>query len=166
MPGTDTDDRLADLPITTEKAAAQLDDKQHLLYEDHRKKLARWALTMGKNPARADGYAPETVKMRLYRLDKFYRFIWDNNEFTLDASPDHADDWMRHLAKTDNSQTYNAACEKAVKMLFKWRRDEYAETITWDPVITFSSNTAGTTPRHYFALDTLNRLFIIGLWIF
>jgi integrase len=163
MASTDSNHRLADLPITTEKAAAQLDDKQQLLYEDHRKKLARWALTMGKNPARADGYARETVKMRLYRLDKFYRFIWDAHGFTLDASPDYADDWMRELAKTDNSQTYNAACQKAVKMLFKWRRDEYAEAISWDPVITFSSNTAGTTSRHYFALDTLNRLATASL---
>lgn len=46
------------------------------------------------------------------------------NGFTLKVSTDHADAWTRHLAKTDTSQTYKAACQKAVKMLFKWRQDE------------------------------------------
>lgn len=156
---SDTDTDLDDLPIVTDQSAARLTDRHELLYRDHREKLARWAITMGKNPKRADGYAPTTVKQRLFRLDRFNRFVWDEHDtFTLDLGTAEADDWMRHLAKTDNTQTYNAACQKAVKLLFKWRQDEYAEAISWDPVITFSSNTAGTTPRHYFALDTLNRL--------
>jgi hypothetical protein len=29
-----------------------------------------------KTPAKAEGYTEETVKMRLYRLDKFSRFVW------------------------------------------------------------------------------------------
>jgi integrase len=159
MSPSDDGDRLDGLPIVTKGSAAQLDDKQQLLYEDHRKKLARWALTMGKTPAKAEGYARETVKMRLYRLDKFYRFVWNRRGgFTVEVSTEDADAWSRHLAKTDNTQTYNAAYQKGVKMLFKWRRDEYGEPISWDPVITFSSNTSATASRHYFALDTLTRL--------
>jgi integrase len=78
--------------------------------------------------------------------------------FTLNITTEHADAWTTHLAKTDNTQTYNATCQKAVKMLFKWRRDEHADPVQWDPVIAFSSNTSSTVSRHYFALDTLKEL--------
>jgi integrase len=156
---SDTETDLENLPIVTDQSAVQLADRHELLYRDHREKLARWAITMGKNPKRADGYAPITVKQRLFRLDRFYRFVWDEHDtFTIDVGTAEADNWMRHLAKTDNTQTYNAACQKAVKMLFKWRRDEYGEAIHWDPVITFSSNTSSTASRHYFDLDILKRL--------
>jgi hypothetical protein len=39
---------LADLPLVTQDSAARLTEKQELLYRDHRWKLARWALTIGK----------------------------------------------------------------------------------------------------------------------
>jgi hypothetical protein len=101
------------LPLLTSVSADALNEKQTLVYEDHREKLARWALTMGKNPRKARGYAFETVQQRLYRLDKFYRFVWDaRDRFTTELDREDADEWMRQLAKTDNSETYNATCQK------------------------------------------------------
>ena len=90
-------------------AAERLNEKQQTIYRDHREKLAWWAVTMGKTPDKGKGYAQETVKRRLYRLDKFYRFVWDAFDgFTVDLTPEHADRWMRELAMEGNSESYNA----------------------------------------------------------
>jgi hypothetical protein len=159
------DSEFDDIALNTEQTDEQLNDKQHTVYQDHREKLARWALTIGKEPRKAEGYAHETVKRRMYRLDKFYRYIWNENDgVTLEVSPADADAWTRYLAKQgDVSQSYKACCQKSVKMLFKWRRDEYAEPVEWDPDITFSSSGSGTRKRDYFALDTLRELMDASL---
>ncbi|MEF8904676.1 MAG: hypothetical protein V5A29_12220 [Haloarculaceae archaeon] len=119
--------------LVTSKAAEQLNDEQIGVYRDHRTQLARWALSIGKDPLRGEGYAVETVKQRFYRLDLFYRFIWgEEDRLTVDVTTDHADAWMRELAYQNNTQTYNAACQKAVKMLFKWMRDDLHKEVQWD----------------------------------
>lgn len=88
---TRTDDLLAEMPLVPAPAAEQLNDKQETIYRDHRTKLARWALSIGKHPKKGKGYATATVKGRLYRLDKFYRFVRDHDRYTIDITPEHAD---------------------------------------------------------------------------
>lgn len=57
-----------------------------------------------------------------------------------------------------NSESYNAQCQKAVKMLFKWQEFAHAQPVEWEPDISFSSSTSGTNPKHYFSVETLKRL--------
>lgn len=100
-----TDRRIEELPIIPQPAATRLNDKQQTIYRDHREKLARWAVTIGKSPDKGEGYTQETVKRRLYRLDKFYRLVWEMfDRFTVDVTPEHADRWMRELAMGGNSE--------------------------------------------------------------
>ena len=147
------------IKLVTEPTEKLLNDKQLVIYRDHREKLARWALSLGKNPRKAQGYARETVAQRMYRLDRFYRFVWDEFDgFTLDVSTEHADEWMKALAMRDTTETYNASCQKAVKMLFKWYEFERAQPVEWEPIIRFSSNSSGRNPRHYFTVETLQQL--------
>lgn len=113
------DTGLSGIKLVPEPSENRLNDKQALIYRDHRKKLARWALSLGKNPRNAEGYARETVGQRMYRLDLFYRFVGDEfGDFTLDITTEHADEWMKTLGLQGTTETYNASCQKAVKMLF------------------------------------------------
>jgi integrase len=53
---------------------------------------------------------------------------------------------MHDLAQQDKSSTHKSNCQKAVKMLLKWRHHEHG-TGTWTPDITFSENSS--QPRDY-----------------
>jgi hypothetical protein len=45
-------------------------------------------LAFGKNPDKAEGYAKGTIKPRAYRLDQFYRFIWEREGgYTVNLNP-------------------------------------------------------------------------------
>ncbi|MFB6228725.1 MAG: tyrosine-type recombinase/integrase [Halobacteriales archaeon] len=142
----------AELTVVTEPAADYLNQKQRLDYQSEREDCLSWLLTFGKSPKRGDGYALGTVKPRAYRMDQFYRWVWEQeNGYTSHISHEHADAWMRHLAQADYSNTHKTNCQKAAKMLFKWRAHERGED-AWDPSIRFSDNTA-TSPKDYLTRD-------------
>lgn len=127
-----------------------LNDHQLVDYRDHRRKFVKWALNMGKDPKHADGYAHSTVRQRAYRLDKFYRWVWDERDgYTLEIRTDHADNYMNHLVYQENTTTYNASCQKAIKLLFKWKSFTHGQSIEWEPQIKFTQNTGSTQPRDF-----------------
>lgn len=108
--------------VVPEPSREYLNERQRIDYRDHRQKLIKWALNIGKDPEKANGDAHSTVRQRTYRLDKFYRWVWTEQEdgYTLNITTDHADNFSNHLAYQENTTTYNASCQKAIKMLFKW----------------------------------------------
>ncbi len=61
-------------------AQKQLNLRQVEDYRSHRKQLIQWMAQLGKDPEKAEGYASETVKQRAYRLDRFYRRVWNEQE--------------------------------------------------------------------------------------
>ena len=69
-----------EVKLVPNKTRERLNDRQVVDYEAHREKMVKWLLNMGKDPDRVEGYALETVKGRIYRIDRFYRFVWDNLE--------------------------------------------------------------------------------------
>lgn len=126
-----------DYPVVTQASAAYLNQRQLLDYRSERKASIEWLLTFGKAPKQAEGYAPGTVKPRVARLDRFYRFVWENEGgYTANLSHDHADDWMQHLARRDVSAAHKTNCQKALKMLFKWLHHERSLG-EWEPEFTF-----------------------------
>lgn len=136
------------ITIVTEPAAAYLNQKQLLDYRSERQDCLSWLLSFGKDPEKANGYALGTVKPRAYRMDQFYRWVWEQeNGYTVQLSKDHADAWMRHLAQEDYSSTHRTNCQKSVKMLFKWRKHKRGGS-EWDPEITFT-DTDSTKPKDY-----------------
>lgn len=106
-------------------------------------------VNIGKNPEQGEGYAYDTANGRAYRLDLFYRWVWDQEErYTTQITHDHADEYMRKLAYGDTSQENKASHLKAVKMLFRWRAWEFGDE-EWEPELSFSTNTGNTNPKGF-----------------
>lgn len=141
-------DELDELPVVTDASEEYLNPRQRLDYRAEREACLEWLLTFGKKPDEAIGYALSTLKQGAYRTDRFYRFVWDREGgYTANVSHEHADTWMKHLARGDASATHKRNCQKAIKRLFKWRQHEHGRG-PWDPDITFASD-SGTNPRDY-----------------
>lgn len=144
--------------LITEPAAAQLNERQQLDYELERENCLSWLLTFGKQPAHADGYAFETVRARAYRMDQFYRWVWDHEDrYTTDVTHEHADAWMRDLARQDTTNAHKANCQKAVRMLLKWRQHEHGLD-SWEPAIRFSESSSASQPRDYLTIEERRKL--------
>jgi len=151
------------ITLVTEPAAEMLNQRQQLDYEAIRKDCLEWLLVFGLDQKRGDGYAYQTVKPRSHRMDAFYRWVWDaEGRYTTDVTHEHADNWMRHLAGEDTSNAHKANCQKAVKMLFKWREYNHGME-TWDPKISFSDTASASTPRDYLTIEERRKIREIAL---
>lgn len=140
---------LDEVTIVTEPSEEFLSDRQVADYRSEREACIRWLLAFGKNPDKVEGYATTTVSNRAHRMDYFYRWVWDEEGgYTTQITHQHADEWMQDLAYGDYSDAHRDCCQKAVKMLFKWRAHE-RDGEEWDPEITFTSGGKTTTPRDY-----------------
>lgn len=136
----------------TEPAAEFLNQRQLLDYRSEREDCLSWLLAIGKQPDQGEGYALGTVKPRAHRMDQFYRWVWSKDSgYTAAVSHEDADGWMRYLAQADYSSTHTTNCQKAVKMLFKWRQHERGGA-EWEPTITFT-NSGGNNPKDYLTDD-------------
>lgn len=135
-------------PVVTEAAESYLNQRQLLDYRSEREDCLQWLLAYGKNPSEAKGYASGTVKPRCYRMDRFYRYVWEKEGgYTVNLTHDHADSWMDHLAHRDVSATHKVNCQKSIKMLYKWLHHQRGLG-QWSPEITFSADRS-TNPRDY-----------------
>lgn len=143
---------LDEFSVVTQPAAQYLNQRQQLDYRNERENCLTWLLTFGKTPKKAEGYARGTIKPRANRMDQFYRFVWEHEGgYTANVTHEHADAWMTHLAQRDVSNTHKCNCQKAVKMLFKWRQHEHGLG-EWDPNITFSQDSS-SNPREFLTRD-------------
>lgn len=139
---------LDEYPIVTENSESYLNQRQLLDYRAEREECLRWLLAYGKDPDKAKGYAKGTIKPRAYRMDQFYRFVWEQEEgYTANLTHDHADAWMDHLAHRDVSAVHKVNCQKSVKMLYKWLHHKRGIG-EWSPAITFSADNS-SNPRDY-----------------
>ncbi|SNR71382.1 Phage integrase family protein [Halorubrum vacuolatum] len=115
-------------------------------------------LTFGKDPEKADGYAKSTVKNRAARMDQFYRWVWEQEDgYTSNLTHEHADGYLRHLARRECSNAHKNACRKAVMMLFKWRHHQRGAE-PWTPEITFSRENQSTAPRDYLTREERSKI--------
>lgn len=135
--------------VVPEPSESRLSDRQYEDYAEHRVQLIVWMEDLGKSPSDKEGYAQDTVNGRAYRLDQFYRWVWDQEgRYTTAITHDHTDGWMRKLAGGDTSQENKASHRKAIKMLFRWRSHAFGDE-EWEPEITFSTNAGQTNPQDY-----------------
>lgn len=143
-----------DVNVVPNTTAERLTERQLLDYRNHREDLIEWLLFFGKDPETADGYASTTVKTRAYRMDQFYRWVWDERDgYTTDVTHDDADAYLRHLAKqNDYGHVHKDNSRKALKMLFKWRHHHHGLD-EWDPALSFSTGSTSTNPRDYLTVD-------------
>jgi len=150
-------DGMVIVPAKTEK---MLNQRQLVDYREYRKKLLKWLAHLGKDPEKAEGYAPDTANQRAYRIDAFYRWVWTEitDGYTLSVTTDHADEYMKHLAHQDYAASYKATCQKSVKTLFKWRNWEFDEEIDWDPAISYSGDAGSHHARDFVTIDERRKL--------
>lgn len=135
----------------------RLNERQLVAYESHMERLRKWMLNLGKQPETATGYAAGTVRCRMYRIDQFYRWIWDQRRFTTSATHDDADEYIQELAYTDESRTHKQNVVKAIKSLFKWAHYEQGGDL-WDCDIQFYGGDGASQPRDFFTRDERSRL--------
>jgi len=155
----DDDNKVDGIVLVTEDANEYLNPKQEVTYREHRRELAEWMLGLGKNPEKAEGYSYSTVKNRMNRLDLFYRFIWDREgRYIQDLTTDHADDWMRHLARQDMKESTKNHYQKACKTLFKWKRSARNKDVKWEPDIEYSDPSTTYTPRDYLTKEDRRKM--------
>lgn len=140
---------LEGMTVVTEPSEERLNQRQLVDYRAQREDCLEWLVTFGKDPEKADGYAASTVSARAYRMDLFYRRVWDQEgRYTADVTHEHADGWLTHLARQDQSNAHKSNCRKALRMLFKWREHNHGLD-EWEPEISFVTTDKTTTPRDY-----------------
>ena len=138
------------LVLLSDEARQYLNPREEIAYKEFRLELAKWLLNLGKNPAKAEGYSHSHAKSTMYRLDLFYRYIWDQEQrFIQTLTPEHADSWMRHLAKRDLKESTKCSYQKAVRILFKWQREARNRDVEWEPEIEYSDPSTTYQPREY-----------------
>lgn len=147
-----------DLTLVTEPAAEQLNNRQLLDYRSHREACLEWLLSVGKRPAKADGYAFQTVANRAYRMDLFYRWVWEQEgRYTTQITHAHADEWLQYLARLDKSNAHKDNCRKALQMLYKWHQYQHGAD-PWEPQLSFRAANQTTAPRDYLTEDERTRI--------
>ncbi len=138
-------DQVEDVVVIPEATERYLNQRQLADYRDHRVSLIKWLQHLGKNPEKAEGYAHDTARQRAYKIDRFYRWVWDHEDaYTLHATTDHADAYTKELVYEDTSETYKAGFQKAIKTLFKYLNHEKGRDIDWNPVIKFTNGGSQT----------------------
>jgi len=155
----DDENKVDGIVLVTEDSYEYLNPRQEVTYREHRRELAEWLLGLGKNPEKAEGYSYSTVENRMNRLDLFYRFVWDRKgRYVQDLTTEHADAWMRYLAKEDMKESTKCHYQKTVNTLFKWKREARNEDVEWDPEIEYSDPSTTYTPRDYLTKDDRRKL--------
>jgi len=147
------------IPLVTNKARDYLNPRQEIAYREHRRELAEWMLNLGKNPEKAEGYSQSVAETRMNRLDMFYRWVWDQKgRYIQDMTTDHADAWMRDLAKRDMKESSKCNYQKAVQTLFKWKREAKGKDVEWEPEIEYSDPSTSYNPRDYLTREDRKKL--------
>ncbi|MFC5971066.1 tyrosine-type recombinase/integrase [Halomarina salina] len=135
----------------------ELNTRQALDYEEHFDSWVQWALTFGKHPERVEGLSEQTMDVRAYRVDKFYRWVWADEGYTTSVSHEHADAYLKHLAYGDYSGDHRANTQKALRTLYKWRTHEH-DWSPWEPSLTFTNPNQTSTPREFLTREERPRI--------
>lgn len=139
--------------IVSTPTEEQLNERQQVDYRDYKKRFVQWLENEGKNPGRVEGYAPSSVQQTSYKVDQFYRWLWDARaKYTKEVSPDDADEFMRDMIYSDEdySNSQLATLQKILKRFYRWRETVFGGE-TWEPERTFSE--PQTQPRDYLTIE-------------
>jgi len=138
--------------VVPEVSRNRLTERQAVNYEVHREKLLTWLYGFGKTPDSAEGYSESTLQNTAYRLDAFYRYVWDQEGYTTDIDHSHADAYLRELATSDESQSHKSTAVTALKRLFKWKVHQQGGE-PWESELSFPRNDSASNPRDYLSKD-------------
>ncbi|WP_435319001.1 site-specific recombinase xerd [Haloarchaeobius sp. TZWSO28] len=144
--------------VVTEPSTEFLNQRQLVDYRAHREDCLRWLLTFGKDPDKVEGYAHSTVKARAARMDRFYRWVWEEEgRYVSEPSHEHADAFLKQLAYEDRSNADRSNYQKALQMLFKWYQHERGGQ-AYEPAMTFYTDDSATQPRDFLTREERSRV--------
>jgi hypothetical protein len=124
--------------LTPSKSESRLNNRELEMYREHRRKLLTWMLNKGRAPEMNVGYAEEIVENRSYRLDMFYRWVWDIEDgYTENITISHANAFMKYLQPQSYSQAYKAAYQKSIHTLFRWQKHALTKNVDRQPTLHF-----------------------------
>jgi hypothetical protein len=127
-------DHVNELAKVPKPSSELLNPREKHDYREFRKKLFYWLLAQGKDPEKFEGYASDTVKIRGYIIDGFYRWLWQREGgYRTQATVEDADNWFRdEVASSTKSNSYKNSCIKALQTLFKYQH-HVQDTEFWTP---------------------------------
>jgi len=137
--------KVEDIVVIPERSEKALNQRQLEDYRQHRENLIKWLTHLGKDPEKAEGYSYDTARQRSYKIDKFLRWVWtQEDQYTLKPTVEHADEYCKELVYEEYSNTHKTAVQKAVKTLFKYLNHEKNHSIEWEPEIKFTNGGSQT----------------------
>ena len=98
-----------DFPLVSERSREDLgayginivDD-----YHDFKKEVLSWLATYGKHPEKGQGLAETTLQSTHHKLEIVFRWLWeDEDAYTTEFTPDHADRFIRLLNLSELSDS-------------------------------------------------------------
>ena len=126
-----------------------LNERQLLDYKDQRLKFLSWLLNLGKNPERAEGYAPYTVYSDAYRTSRFDQWVWEKRgEYQYPPTEQDAQDYIQHLVYSDKGRVENGKLQEGIEHLNKWLQYTTGEP-EWQFDVSFRSSSGNMEPRDY-----------------
>jgi integrase len=137
--------------IVTENTEERLSEKELVDHRSEMESFTRWLDTIGKEPTRAEGYAYDTIRATVHRIDVFYRWIWDR-EGGYVAPPTHedADEYIAELARKDHTNAHKSSTRKSILRYFNWRSHERGGD-GWETEMRFPRS--NPQPRDYLTAD-------------
>lgn len=127
------------IPLVPRPSRRRLGEREQVDYAEHRRSWIEWALTMGKDPQKVNGYSESTMGNRAARVDQFFRWLWNQGDgYTTVVEHEDGDGYLRELAFGDTSQQNKSNAMKALKTYFGWLHHERGKD-EWEPEMTFST---------------------------
>lgn len=149
---------IEDIALVPEPSQQRLNPRQEVDYADHRERLLRWMLAVGKNPQKGEGYAWETVRRRAVNTDMFYRWTWDHEDgYTTAITHGHADEYTQELAYSDHSNSHKTNLVKTLKMLYRWKAWEGTGE-EWEPSMSFAQRSHSSQPREFLTREERTKI--------
>lgn len=139
--------------IVPERTAERLSDKEYVDYHEYRKAFLTWLLQFGKNPKKAEGYAPQTVVNTGYRASAFDRWTWNKHDsYVAPPSEDDAREYLREIALDDTSNSTKGKKLEMLRRYSKWLSDQRGRP-EWEFEWEFSSSGGNHQPRDFLSTE-------------
>lgn len=97
---------MSNIIVVNKPARESLTDRQLTDYEAYKKPFVKWLSAVGKDEKHNKDYAHETTRQTSQRVDRFYRWLWNDmaNGYTTSVTTEDATEHMEHLVFSENEQ--------------------------------------------------------------
>lgn len=131
-----------------------LTERQLVAYRGSRESFIEWLRTEGKEPDKRNGYAHDTSKAYASILDKWYRWKWQRDGFTLGLEHEDAAAYLKEQIDAENeySGSHLSNVKLALKAYFRYHDDE------WETDLSISSPSHAMQPRDYATREEREKL--------